>query len=704
MEAGHPGGPALKLPRLILLGILTGAGWGWAETDKIFSRLDVSWLEEPAPKGPASSAFLTTLQDDGTWSDIEYDGEKQPGFRAFPHLERMARIAWEFRAPGEKQGHPELAAAFRRSLAAWVRLGLRPKHAWFYTMGVPLSLSRSVSLMRKELSPEEIRTAFPLLKVSLQKGKFIYGGHPATGANLAWSAGPTLIGALLSGETSVADYAARALAEEIKITLGEGIQADFSFHQHGPLLYSGAYGAAFVGEMARWAYVLGGTSWAFRDEKTKILADTLLEGEQFMIRGDAWDYGVVGREIARPRQGARGLHRTAHQMAMAWPPQAPAFEALRARILGETQAPPLTGNRMFWRSDYMAHARAGFQASARMSSTRIKSHESGNGENELGYYLGDGAFCLLRDGNEYRSIFPLWNWRQIPGTTVPQSRAPCPILSWGKGSEGGSPFAGGVSDGAGGVAGMILHRDGLEARKAWFFFNDEVLCLGSGIHGQELADPVFTTINQTLACGDIVTSKGKLQDAQVLELPTPGWFHHDGVGYAVLRGPAVRLSREKRSGTWKKIQRSTPEGDTPAEAEVFTAWVDHGSRPCGGEYAYTVWPGVSPQNNFLGTFAQRPVEVRSDLLATVDYAGNTLGVIFFEPGKSSLPGFPEIESDRACAMILKKSGGGWSGKLSSPPQETGKIRIRFGKDGDAKIKVLELPSGAQRGASITVDF
>ncbi len=676
----------------------------WADGEKIFSRLDSVWLEEPAPKGPDCSSFLKSLREDGTWPDIEYDGEKQPGFRAFPHVERMARMAWDFRTLGENQGRPELALAFRKALSAWVRLGLKPKHEWFYTMGVPLSLSRSLVLMRKELSPEEIRAAVPLLRVSLNDGKYVYGGHPATGANLAWSAGPALIGALLAGETSAADHAARALAEEIKITQGEGIQADFSFHQHGPLLYSGGYGGAFVGEMARWAYALAGTPYALPDPKVQILANTLLEGEQFMIRGDAWDYGVVGREIARPRQGARGVHRTARQMAEAWPDKRKEFEALRARILGETNAPPLIGNRMFWRTDYMAHARSGFQTSARMSSTRIKSHESGNGENELGYYLGDGAFCLMQDGNEYRTIFPLWNWRQIPGTTVPQSKGALPILPWGKGSEGGSPFAGGVSDGANGVAGMILRRDGLEGRKAWFFFEDEILCLGSGIHGPEVIDPVYTTINQTLARGDIVTSQGKLQDSEILELPAPGWFHHDSVGYGVLRGPAVRLSREKRSGPWKKIQRLTAEGDTPAAAEVFTAWLDHGSRPAGGEYAYSVLPGISSKENFLYLLSQRSVEIRPDLLATVDRSGNILGVIFFEPGKASLPGFPEIQTDRACAMILKKSDDRYSGKLSSPSQETGKIRIRVGGGTDAKTKVLDLPVGAQKGASVPIDF
>lgn len=691
------------LALFFLLGSLVSAE-DLTETEKIFHRLDAVWLQEPAPKGTDGTQLLGSLREDGTWPDIEYDGERQPGFRAFPHIERMARIAWDFRTEGKNQGRPELSSAYRKALAAWIRLGLKPRHEWFYTMGVPLSLSRSLVLMRKELGPGDLQGALPLLQVSLRDGQYFYGGHPATGANLVWSAGPALIGSILAGDSTGARHAAEALSREIQMTEGEGIQADFSFHQHGPLLYSGGYGGAFIGEMTRWAYALEGTPYAFPDAKVKILADTLLEGEQFMIRGDAWDYGVVGREIARPGQGARGLHRTARQIAEAWPQERSAFEALRSRILAESNAPALVGNRMFWRSDYMAHVRSGFQASARMSSTRIKGHESGNGENELGYHLGDGAFCLMRDGHEYRTIFPLWNWRQVPGITAPQSEKPLPVLPWGKGSEGGSPFAGGVSDGVQGIAGMILQKDGLEARKAWFFFGDEILFLGSGIRGREIGDPVCTTINQCLARGDVFTPKGRWEEGPPVQLSAPAWFHHDGVGYVLLRGPDVRLTREKRSGTWKKIQRLTPEGDIPATGDVFTAVLNHGAHPDGGEYVYALFPGANPGSDFLGDLQRRPMEIRPGLLAATDPTGNTLGMIFFEPGKCMLSGLPEFETDRPCAVLLHKSAGHWSGFYSSPSHETGIITFRLKDNAEPKEKAMELPNGKSRGKASRLEF
>jgi len=38
-----------------------------------------------------------------------------------------------------------------------------------------------------------------------------------------------------------------------------------------------------------------------------------------------------------------------------------------------------------------------------------------------------------------------------------------------------------VSDGSYGLAACDFERDGLTARKSWFFFDDEIVCLGAGI-------------------------------------------------------------------------------------------------------------------------------------------------------------------------------------------------------------------------------
>lgn len=43
---------------------------------------------------------------------------------------------------------------------------------------------------------------------------------------------------------------------------------------------------------------------------------------------------------------------------------------------------------------------------------------------------------------------------------------------------------------------MMLDRHGLQGHKAWFYFDDEYVCLGTGIRNPEGKAEVFTTLNQ----------------------------------------------------------------------------------------------------------------------------------------------------------------------------------------------------------------
>ena len=83
----------------------------------------------------------------------------------------------------------------------------------------------------------------------------------------------------------------------------EGIQADASFHQHGAVLYAGGYGAAFTDDCTRWVEFTQGTRFAPSPEQIQLLERYVLDGQQWMVRGKIYDYGVVGREIVRARQG-----------------------------------------------------------------------------------------------------------------------------------------------------------------------------------------------------------------------------------------------------------------------------------------------------------------------------------------------------------------------------------------------------------------
>ncbi|MFD5457581.1 polysaccharide lyase family 8 super-sandwich domain-containing protein, partial [Streptomyces olivaceus] len=122
-----------------------------------------------------------------------------------------------------------------------------------------------------------------------------------------------------------------------------------------------------------------------------------------------------------------------------------------------------------------------------MPSDRIAHYECGNGENPRGWHTGAGLLTWWANGSrsdQYTDWFwPTVDWYRLPGTTVSTKRLPDRA-----GGEWGEPkpdvrWVGGATDGEYAAVGQHLKGLGstLEARKSWFFLDDEVVCLGAGI-------------------------------------------------------------------------------------------------------------------------------------------------------------------------------------------------------------------------------
>ena len=97
------------------------------------------------------------------------------------------------------------------------------------------------------------------------------------------------------------------------------------------------------------------------------------------------------------------------------------------------------------------------------------------------HHFGDGSNFVQRAGTEYFDIFPVWDWQKIPGTTILQKPQMPHFREIAK--KGLSEFAGGASDGKYSALGFNFTsvHDPLKAKKAWFYFDNEYVCLGAGI-------------------------------------------------------------------------------------------------------------------------------------------------------------------------------------------------------------------------------
>lgn len=127
---------------------------------------------------------------------------------------------------------------------------------------------------------------------------------------------------------------------------------------------------------------------------------------------------------------------------------------------------------------------------------------------------------------------------------------------------GTSTYAGGVSDsiyGATAYAYMDTNPEvNTRAKKSWYFFDNEVVCLGAGIQSTSTY-PVHTTVNQCFLKDGILVDKGGKEETLAngsYTLQAPQWILHDKIGYFFPQKEEVFLTAQTQSGRWYDINTS----------------------------------------------------------------------------------------------------------------------------------------------------
>lgn len=637
---------------------------------------------DPASAPDPIAEWLATQAADGSWPDVRYDDAVRGAWRTAAHLDRLWRLAQAtFTTPDAG-----ILARIGRGLACWFRLDPRNSNWWWNEIGVPTYLGNILLVLGAAAEPTWRAQGCAIMRRS-NHAKW-------TGQNLVWGVNVQIVrGCLEDDAKAVAAGFNRLFGEIIIAPPGtEGVQADFSFHQHGSVLYSGGYGQGFSIDGARLIACAHGTRFQAPETIIGIIGSYLLDGQRWMLRGGTWDFGVVGREFCRAGKTARPLAQAARLMAGLGLPRQDEFARLADSIAGDRPDPAFAGNRHFWRSDYMAHQRPGFAASARMHSRRLFNTDALiNDENRRSHFIADGAFCLMRDGGEYTGIFPVWDWQRIPGITCEQRPAmPDPKLVR---RTGPTAFVGGVSDGSCGLAAMQHRRDKLTAHKAWFFLDDAVVCLGAGITCASQL-PVLTSLNQCLRRGPVERA--------------PAWVWHDQVGYALLAPGDLLLTDGPQRGRWSDIGGGAT---TEVELPVFSLALAHGRRPRDAAYAYAVLPGLDTAA-LPAWCRQPPVRVLANtpsLQAVHHPASGLTGAVFHRPGR--LDGAITLAVNRPCLVLMRREADGVSLSVANPANKALTVLVDLGlvlegakPTAEGSRVRFDLPGGAEAGRSVTQRF
>ena len=601
------------------------------------------------------------LYDDvqGCFIDIDYARRDRTNWMPLIHVDRLYDFVFAYTHPKNSYYQNEdLYHKIVKGLEYWHHRNPHCNNWWYNQIAEPQKLGILLIQMRvgKRQIPEVLET-----KVLQRMRKD--GGHPArwTGANRTDIALHWIYRACLQKNDVDLKTAVENVYSPLSYTVKEGFQHDNSYFQHGVQLYIGGYGDEILKGVTQVALYTKGTKYALDDERIQFLRHFMCGTYYQVIRGQYMLFDVLGRGVSR-NNGTQKSHAAlfAKRMLELDPVHIDEYNAIIARLEGKKSAnygiKPLHTH--YFRGDYALHVRPHYTFDVRMVSNRTMRCEYGNGENLKTYFMSDGCTNIVTEGDEYARIFPVWNWNRIPGVTAPQlDTIPRTVIDWQ--TKGTSVFAGGVSDSLYGVS-VYSYLDtyadiNTAAKKSWFFFDDEIICLGAGINSTA-GVPVCTTINQCLLSKkEVILSQSKKQ-SMVKEgdfvYDSPEWVLHNGIGYVFPAGGNLFLSKKIQTGSWYSINHT--ESKNEQQQEVFTLGFNHGCNPRNATYAYIVVPGIHSARK-MNHYRKSPVEILANTDSMQIVRHTKLGIwqmVFYKEG-TFRSGELSVSVDKACALMIK---------------------------------------------------
>lgn len=672
-----------------------------------FSSATISSLDNSV------TTHLGTLSANGSWPDINYADQSATNWQPGNHWVRVSTFCKAYSRTGSSYyGSRTLRQAIINSMNYWLNLSPAANSSNWYMLGIslPKDIGEALVAMRYGTEPLTSEMENAVLNWMI-KGVPITQSPAKDGSNLTEVAYHYIIRACLTQDQALLTQAISATTNGALVivnngngNVGEGIQADNSFTAHGPQLYIYGYGVSLISSVSSIAKLVTGTSYAFSADKIAIFSSFVRGSFMKASRGIYADYNVFNRSISRPNSGTAGRWQVVDAKGIDLPEYAAEYDLAISRMAGSK--PPsynVTPEHIhFWRTDYTVHHRTKYMFGLRSVSTRTVKAENGNGESLKGYYLTEGANYIAVNGNEYYNIYPTWEWNKIPGTTVPEITSYPLRPQWNSG-PGTSAFVGGVSNGQYGASTFAMNDYNTQAKKSWFFFDDEVVCLGAGI-SSTATEAINTTVNQCLLDGsvNIKTSEG----AEVLATGSRQytgnlqWVHHDSVGYFFPQGGSISLSNQTQTGTWQSI--NTTYSGTVSK-DVFKLWFQHGIKPANSSYSYIVTPGKTLAE--MNAYDASVLQVWSNTAAAqaVYHSGlDMLQVVFYQAGSLTQNGIT-VTANIPCVLLLKNvSTGNVQVSVSDPTQTKSAVAIGVQNNVLGALRTFSgsLPTGLLAGKTL----
>lgn len=621
--------------------------------------------------------YLASQQADGHWDDVDYyctaSAANGAVWEPYLALDRMQAMAMAYANPHGPWYHDKaMLQGVENAFTYWASIrdanpdkddyeGPWSTNWWENGNGVQLRFSRIGVVLKDVLSADAIGIILRKLDVN---------GSTGSGQNALWQTQNALYRALVA-EDAVQFKKVVNTNLAVNLRVGglndEAVQVDNSFHAHGDELYTNGYGRYLWRDMSFWIDTLAGTDFAMPQSVVDLMADYMLGGTRWMIRGNLLEIanGYTGGSAASyivPLQ----------RMIKNDPQNAAEYQKVLDSITGDsgTTYNGADGNHYMWTSDLMAHMRQGYGVNVRTNDKLMKSAEwratwpdDATDTGNLIFWTADATASVMIDGDEYLSVYPTYDWRHIPGTTAPFA------LATHYGFDNGSNDTWGVSNSRyGAVAYTFNKHDGTNKRTqgkiGYFFFDDEYVSLGAGISSNH-EQAIHTTVNQTKSGGDVTVDGAVVADGTDNAAFAAHYVYNNCIGYVFPDETPVHVSNLNQYDknypyVWGTgyAQDGTDANRKDNGVGTFSLWIDHGVKPASASYAYIVVPGKT-QAEVAAYSQSNPITIvaNTDKVQAVRHEGlKQTQINFYEAGKLEYAPGKTVSVDGACSLIIDESG------------------------------------------------
>ncbi len=402
---------------------------------------------------------------------------------------------------------------------------------WHWEIGIPIELFPTLIIIEDELTLDDCRkylTAFD----------YFVPYPSAKGGNKIWLTRYCLLSAALRQDALDLCIATEYMndlfdyIDDYVIDEG-GFFPDGSFVQHFYYAYTSGYGGNYMGDLPQLMFYLHGTPFYPQQDNVENHFKWVSTSFRPVIYKKYVMSAFSGRNVGRINADEGSSSYGANMILMHYyapdkykaqlEPMIAYFFKIHGNLsksvpkslinyandiynkLKDAEVEPYEITRVYGMMARTVHHRPEYGVALSYSNMSVGKYESINDENRAGWYHGDGMIQIYTGNYTFNwKFYSFANPYLMPGTTV--NSAERKLQEFNNPINNASNYAGGVSQGKYGTTGFILDyydkgaasvaystfsadKDAtIFAKKSYFFFDDEIICVGSDISDKSLTE------------------------------------------------------------------------------------------------------------------------------------------------------------------------------------------------------------------------